>query len=875
MPADYLLSVDLGTSHTVAVVVWPDGRTRPLLFDGSPVMPSAVFLDPAGTIHTGKDAERLALTAPERFEPNPKQRISDGSLLLGDREVPVTAAFAAILSRVARAAIESVGHLPNAVLTCPAAWSEQRRAALHDAAAQAGYRPVKLLTEPVAAAHYYTSRLSQPLAPGQALAVFDFGGGTLDIAVLERRADGSFGVLADGGLTDLGGLDFDAALVAHIGETVKQRAPEIWKRLEQPSGASEMRNRRELWEEVRAAKEMLSRSSVAPVTVPDMEQSLHLTRGELDQLSRPLLSRAVGETQRVLGLSGRRPEHLAGLFLVGGSSRMPMVSKVLHEGLGIAPTVLEQPELPVSEGAALAFTSAAPVTPPAPMASPPVSPTAPPSSVSSPVVSSPVPSPMAQPGSLPPLSPGTDQTMQLRHLAPERPKRRIGPKWIAIGVVVLLLAVAIPLGWWWLTNPYKQRPFADRLTEVGEATAFSGDLNNGLTQVRVWGDRTLFAYTTTSSTTDGEELHVRAVDSVTGEPLWDEDRVFLGDGWDYSHFVSGDLLAFSQEVDGPGGSYEYRYYFLDWKTGETRNTVVSTDRAAGRSGDLLVLAPGGGNDFHVYDADGEPVAEWTLGDEEAGVGIANWGFVGTPDDLGDPAQKANGDGRLWALTGDNVVHVFDVESGDLLAEKELETVDDGYFAWGDQLYVLVDRETGYDLKVYDLGNDLAEVDREFVAGEGIAPEGISACGETLVCVAESFEEAVNGYHWRVYDAKAEKVVHTFDDGEYRSVTALGDRLMVEYYEGEDVRTQIYDKGFESIGTSHSDTGFVAIDGGSALAWPGDGTYSAEVGNVIGLGRDGGRSLLRTDLEAYACDASDLRLACITPEGLQVYAIRDE
>ncbi|WP_051703830.1 Hsp70 family protein [Glycomyces sp. NRRL B-16210] len=857
MPADYLLSVDLGTSHTVAVVVWPDGRTRPLLFDGSPVMPSAVFLDPAGTIHTGKDAERLALTAPERFEPNPKQRISDGTLLLGDREIPVTAAFAAILTRVARAAIESVGHLPNAVLTCPAAWSEQRRAALHDAAAQAGYRPVKILTEPVAAAHYYTSRLAQPLASGQALAVFDFGGGTLDIAVLERRADGSFGVLADGGLQDLGGLDFDAALVAHIGDTVKQRDPDIWKRLEQPSGASEMRNRRELWEEVRAAKEMLSRTSVAPITVPDMAQSLHLTRGELDQLSRPLLSRAVGETQRVLGLSGRRPEHLAGLFLVGGSSRMPMVSKVLHEGLGIAPTVLEQPELPVSEGAALAMTSAAPVTPPSPMSSPPHSPTAP-----------------HQSGSLPPRTPGSDQTMRLPRPAPQGPKRRLRPKWVALVAAIAVLAVAIPLGWWWLTNPYKQRPFADRLTEVGDATPLALEGNGGIYGVRVWGDRTLFAYTTGSSNLDGEELHVRAVDNATGEPLWDEDRVFLGDGWDELFFVSEELVAFAQEVDASGGGYEYRYYFLDWRTGETRNTVVSPARQAARSGDLLVVAHGG-NDFKVYDAAGERVSDWSLGDAEDGIAVEDWNLVGTPDDLGDPSRARNGDGRVWALTGDNVVHLFDVESGDTVAEKELETVDDRYFAWNGLLYVLVDKETGYDLKVYDLAKDLAEVDREFVEASAVVPEGVVACGEALVCVAESFEDAVNGYHWRVYDADAEKIVHTFDDGEYRGISAIGDRLMVEYYEGDDVRTQIYDKGFKSVGNSLGEYGFTAVDGGSALSWPGDSGFSADTGNVIGLGRDGTRTALRTDLAAFACDASDTRLACITAEGLQVFAIRDE
>lgn len=862
MPAEYLLSVDLGTSHTVAVLVWPDGRTRPLLFDGSPVMPSAVFLDPGGTIHTGRDAERLALTAPERFEPNPKQRIADGTILLGDREVPVAGALAAILARVARTAVESIGHLPNTVLTCPAAWSEQRRATLHDAAAKAGYRPVKILTEPVAAAHYYTSRLSHPMRPGQALAVFDFGGGTLDIAVLERRQDGSFGVLADGGLPDLGGLDFDAALVAHIGATVRQREPDIWKRLENPTGASEMRNRRELWEEVRAAKEMLSRSSVAPVTVPDMAQSLHLTRGELDQISRPLLSRAVGETQRVLGLTGRRPEQLAGLFLVGGSSRMPMVSKVLHEGLGIAPTVLEQPELPVSEGAALAFATPAPVTPPVQV------PPTPPSSPTAPQFSPPLGS-----GSLPPVTPGTDETVTLRRNEPEKPKRKIPPKWIAIAAAVVVLAIVLPIGWFWLTNPYKQKPFDEELAPVGDVTAFGAEPNDGVFQVRAWEDKALFAYTTASTDASGEELHLRAVDTASGEPLWENDVVIPGAGWDESFYVSEDLLAFSQEVDTTSDT-PYRFYFLDWKDGETRNTIDSAGRAAARSGDHLVIAPVGGNTFTVYDGDGETVSSWELGNAEEAVTVSNWDLVGTPEDLKEPSLRANGNGRVWAVTSDNVAHVYDVESGESVAKKEVETVDDLYFAWDNLLYVAVDKETGYDLNVYDMDDRLSRVDEVTVESETPAPDHIKACGETTVCVREPVEAATDVFTWQVYDADKKKIAHSFDDREYRHVEPLGDRLMVELYEGDEVRTQIYDKGFDEVDNDVDDDNFEAIDGGSALTWPASSGFSTSTGNVIGLGRDGSRTSLRTELEVYACDASETRLACFTLEGMQVFSFRD-
>src|SRR6185312_12119448 len=121
--------------------------------------------------------------------------------------------------------------------------------------------------------------------------------------------------------------------------------------------------RRQLWDDVRAAKEMLSRTSTAPVAVPGLDQALHLTRTELERLATPLLRRGVAETASVIANAGLAPEQLAGLFLVGGSSRVPLVARLLHAELGVAPTVLEQPELPVAEGAlAELSTTAAGVT---------------------------------------------------------------------------------------------------------------------------------------------------------------------------------------------------------------------------------------------------------------------------------------------------------------------------------------------------------------------------------------------------------------------------------------------------------------------------------------------------------------------------------
>jgi actin-like ATPase involved in cell morphogenesis len=375
----YRLAVDLGTCHTVAVVRRGGEAPRALLFDGSPLLPSGVFAGPGGALQVGRDAERMSTSDPARFEPFPKRRVDEGTVLLGDAEVGVVDLFTALLRRVAEEARQAGVAPPGAtVLTCPADWGPRRRAALLAAARAAGLAPpsgdVPLVDEPIAAATYCERVLGQQVAPGRCLAVFDFGGGTLDVTVVRRDPDG-LRVLAVGGLDDLGGVDIDAALVGHLGQLIGLHAPGVWGRLESPTSTGELRDRRTFWTEVRAAKEMLSRTAAAPVPVPGREEALHLTREELERVAGPLVDRAVDETRRVLQRAGVDRAQLAGILLVGGSSRIPLVASRLHTRFGVAPTVPEQPELPVAYGALL---TPAPPMPAPPVSAPPVSPAAPP-----------------------------------------------------------------------------------------------------------------------------------------------------------------------------------------------------------------------------------------------------------------------------------------------------------------------------------------------------------------------------------------------------------------------------------------------------------------------------------------------------------------
>ncbi|MGY0004184.1 Hsp70 family protein [Micromonospora sp. I033] len=384
----FALGVDLGTSNTVAVLRWPDGRTRPLLVDGEPILPSGVYADTEGRLHVGRDALRLAHADPDRYEPNPKRRVDEPEVTLGDRRSTPAELLGAVLRAVGEAAVNALGFLPPAVVTCPATWDADRRQVLAEALALAGWPsaaehtlsgPIppgtRLLREPVAAARYYTEVLRRPVPVGESVAVFDFGGGTLDVAVVRNEGadpwgDSGFTVISCGGLDDLGGLDLDAALLALVGTRIAATHPAQWARLSEPADTTQWRERLQFVEHVRGAKEMLSRTTAAPVAVPGVPAAVSLTRAELEGVAGPLLRRAVAETRRVIAAAGLTPERLAGLFLVGGSSRIPLVARLLHGELGIAPTVLEQPELPVAEGALtdLPLRRNRPAAPPLPLA---------------------------------------------------------------------------------------------------------------------------------------------------------------------------------------------------------------------------------------------------------------------------------------------------------------------------------------------------------------------------------------------------------------------------------------------------------------------------------------------------------------------------
>jgi len=760
----FAVGVDLGTSNTVAVVRWPDGRTRPLLVDGAPVMPSGVLLDEHGQPHVGRDAQRMAQLDPARYEPNPKRRIDDHAVLLGDREVPVVDLLAAVLGAVARLTVEAVGFLPPAVLTYPAAWGQPRREKLLAAASRAGWPPVLLVPEPVAAARYFADVLRRPVPVGAALAVFDFGGGTLDVAVVRNDA-GRFTVLGSGGIQDLGGLDVDAALVEHLGGVLAASMPDAWRALAQPDTTTLRRNRRLFWEDVRGAKEMLSRTTVAPVAIPGVDQAVHVTREELERVASPLLRRAVYETAAVIRRCGLRPNQLAGLFLVGGSSRLPLVARLLHAELGIAPTVLEQPELPVAEGALAEIApppSSAALTPneyAQPPAAPVSDPVSPAPVAAAPVLAAPAPAPVprAVPGSRP---------WYARRLT-----------WVAALAGLLVLTVAAVGAYVMLRPSVRPVAFAT-MVETGRLVTGLDASDLTSSSVAIHSDSAYLAWQ------HGEILDVAAVGLADGKRRWREPVDGRSKYWK-------DIIALPDAIIATAYDYSSsnprRMYVLDPATGKTRwsRDIYGQDRLL-PVGDVLVLVSPHDETTRGLDrASGEQ--KWQLRDPEDANGyqIDTIAFdTTTSKDLNGPASftgepsapDLGGSRKLLQITYDKKLNIVNAQTGHV--EKSAGGVggtSDEYLAHDGRLYVFR-REQGYRIQYYDL-DKLGEPTVLYTAQDSKHSMAAAApCGARLCVLDETGSDSKSAQVLAI-DLSARKVVWHGDAPGTDQLVPVGDRIL--------------------------------------------------------------------------------------------------
>ncbi len=338
-------TVDFGTSHTVAVVSGPDLPARLVTVDGQPWFPSAVFWTNRGAPVVGVDAVRLARTDPARLEPRPKSRITDSEVLLGDAVVPTTMLVRAVLSGVVAEASAAAGApVQHLMLTHPANWGSTRIGALLTAAQGLAPR-LSTISEPVAAAAWYAQRHEFPV--GASIGVLDFGGGTCDAAVVRREKSG-LTVVGCAGLPDLGGDDLDQRVVDRIraDEPVVADLLDRQQRLRPHEMVALLRFR----DDVRAAKEVLSRHPQVDIALPNDLPDRLLTRSEFERLVSADLARAVGLLTDVVASCGLSPGDLHAVHLVGGAGQIPLLGTLLGTAFGTRIGLDEAPQSVVALG---------------------------------------------------------------------------------------------------------------------------------------------------------------------------------------------------------------------------------------------------------------------------------------------------------------------------------------------------------------------------------------------------------------------------------------------------------------------------------------------------------------------------------------------
>ncbi|HEV2343855.1 MAG TPA: hsp70 family protein [Actinocrinis sp.] len=359
---DAILAIDFGTSTSSAAVV-ADDEVQQIRepWSGSPSWPSAVYLD-GDTLLVGTPAERHKRVSPLNYRAQFKRDLDrQPGIVLGDPESArsfTPQELVAEMLRALRAEAEQRhgrGRITRAVLTVPTSYGPQsaRRRLMIEAGVAAGFEAVELIYEPVAAAMHRPA--GEPFAPGSLFLVYDFGGGTFDAALVRGTGPGQIhDVLGRRTLDECGGADIDASVVRWLRENA---GAELAAKLDgrQPDGSSDPlaahRANVQLDTVATALKHQLSDRPRA-VELFDQMLELSLDLGTFTKLAEPTVDRTVRCCTELLDAADVPAGRLAGILLVGGSSRMPMVATALEEAFRCPVRRASDPENAVLLGAA-------------------------------------------------------------------------------------------------------------------------------------------------------------------------------------------------------------------------------------------------------------------------------------------------------------------------------------------------------------------------------------------------------------------------------------------------------------------------------------------------------------------------------------------
>ncbi|HEY0791678.1 MAG TPA: Hsp70 family protein [Chthoniobacterales bacterium] len=365
---DDIVGIDLGTTNSLIGVM--DAGFPILLADaeGHRLTPSVVYFPPGDEPVVGRAAARMRAVAPEQTVYSIKRLMGrrrgesekedfpypvaevDGHTVVEVNGKPLRPeeVSSLILRKLKADGEAALGRsIGRAVITVPAYFNDFQRQATKQAGEGAGFIVERIINEPTAAALAYgLDRLEERAK----IAVYDLGGGTFDISILELH-EGVFRVLATNGNTRLGGDDIDRELIRLLKERILGRHPEVRAEMEQPGFTARLRH------VAHQAKVRLSEETAVQVDVPFLTNnqsfSYLLSRQELEAAARPVVRRTRAHCLRSLDDAKLDARQLDEVILVGGVTRMPMVRQFVAELFQRLPNITQNPDEAVAAGATI------------------------------------------------------------------------------------------------------------------------------------------------------------------------------------------------------------------------------------------------------------------------------------------------------------------------------------------------------------------------------------------------------------------------------------------------------------------------------------------------------------------------------------------
>jgi molecular chaperone DnaK len=346
-----IFGIDLGTTNSVIAYTDPAGTTEVIAgTDGNRILPSVIYFGKDGSQLVGNSARQRAVIEPERVAMLFKRGMGDGVFL--DDGAPFVVdgktwspeeLSAIVLKKLAQMAEQRYGEpVRKVVITVPAYFGDNERDATKAAGEIAGLEVVRIVNEPTAAA--IAHGLDSP-DTGRIL-VFDLGGGTFDVTVMEVGGDGAMKVLSTGGDRKLGGMDFDNLILGKMNSTAQAGGLDIeteaWARQDAVSKAEQVK------------KELSAQESAATsLTGSGRPLAFELDRAAFDKLLKNYLTRVGDTTLAVLDEGGLQPSDIGTVLMVGGSSRIPAFQQTLQKAFGKPPVFSRNLDEDVARGAAM------------------------------------------------------------------------------------------------------------------------------------------------------------------------------------------------------------------------------------------------------------------------------------------------------------------------------------------------------------------------------------------------------------------------------------------------------------------------------------------------------------------------------------------